>query len=78
MAWQAKSWRRRRQQHIYSSTSVPTYLGLDLVLGFFCEVGFVSSTNVSHDAHALGVKCGVTSSNSIAIQLQLYVLIHMP
>jgi hypothetical protein len=46
MAWQAKSWRRRRQQHIYSSTSVSTYLGLDLVLGFFYEVGFVSSTNV--------------------------------
>lgn len=78
MARQVKSWRRRGQQHIYSSTSVPTYLGLDLVLRFFCDVGFVNSTNVPYDAHALGVKCHVTSSNSIAIQLQLHVLIHMP
>jgi hypothetical protein len=46
MAWQAKSWKITRQQHIHSSTSVPTYLGLDLVLGLFCEVRFVRFTNV--------------------------------
>jgi hypothetical protein len=38
------------------SMDVPTYLGLDPSLGFFCGIGFVGSTNVPHDAHVLGAK----------------------
>ncbi len=39
-----------------SSTNVPIYPRLNPFLGFFVGVGFVGSTNVPHDAHALGAK----------------------
>lgn len=39
-----------------SSTSVLMYPELESLLGCFCEVEFVASTNNTHDANALGTK----------------------
>jgi hypothetical protein len=58
-----------------SSINVPRYPRLDPFLGFFCGNGFVGSTNVPHDAHALGAKHHVFLKNPLELD-SLVIITH--